>query len=514
MTEDTGDHSVYQCLPISKLEDVWVWENEHARKWPSMPLQPSTDHCYQGTATSCHVSCEKWKLSPRLDRNTSPKTLLCHDMKGGYIGDRFVNGTKNCDEYRFYHWAGIDIFVYFSHHLVTIPPLMWINAAHLHGVKILGTFITEWESGQEICKEILKNHDNIEKFVKKLVDIADHYGFDGWLLNIENKVCEEVGNVQDLVLFVDLLKNEMHRANPDSLIIWYDSVTSTNGQLKWQNELNSNNSTFFDHSDGIFLNYSWKEENIKTSQLNSQDRPHDVYVGIDVFGRNFYEGGGFNTHKALEVARKYGLSIAIFAPGWVHENHCPKDFTLLEYYFWNTLRPHLFLHGPNKLPFQTSFCQGAGLKKYHLGKVISSIPWFNLTLQQYQPSTGSCRHLHFEANCVKTSLLEPGCMETSMSDAFNGGNSLMLSKPHSSGTASKNVMSSKNYVIHRIFICGFFCDLPFLVSVASKNLNENAEFGIILKLKSLKGKHRYQFFLLYYLQTKFHYTPRGKRKRP
>jgi mannosyl-glycoprotein endo-beta-N-acetylglucosaminidase len=51
---------------------------------------------------------------------------------------RFVNGSTKHDEYRFFHWAGIDIFVYFSHQLVTIPPLVWINAAHLHGTKVLG----------------------------------------------------------------------------------------------------------------------------------------------------------------------------------------------------------------------------------------------------------------------------------------------------------------------------------------------------------------------------------------
>lgn len=33
-------------------------------------------------------------------------------------------------------YAGVDVFVYFSHHLVTIPPKGWIHAAHKHGVKV------------------------------------------------------------------------------------------------------------------------------------------------------------------------------------------------------------------------------------------------------------------------------------------------------------------------------------------------------------------------------------------
>jgi Glycosyl hydrolase family 85 len=38
--------------------------------------------------------------------------------------------------YRLSHWRCIDTFVYFSHHLVTVPPAGWVKAAHLHGVKV------------------------------------------------------------------------------------------------------------------------------------------------------------------------------------------------------------------------------------------------------------------------------------------------------------------------------------------------------------------------------------------
>lgn len=41
-----------------------------------------------------------------------------------------------------------DIFIYFSHRLVTIPPQAYINVCHQFGVKVLGTFITEWEKGE------------------------------------------------------------------------------------------------------------------------------------------------------------------------------------------------------------------------------------------------------------------------------------------------------------------------------------------------------------------------------
>ncbi len=52
---------------------------------------------------------------------------------------------------------------------------------------------------------------------------------------------------------------------------------------------------FFDVSDGIFLNYTWKSEMLVESKINAGERYRDVFVGIDVFGRGCFGGGGFNT---------------------------------------------------------------------------------------------------------------------------------------------------------------------------------------------------------------------------
>ena len=52
--------------------------------------------------------------------------------------------------------------------------------------------------------------------------------FDGWLVNIENKLTPE--EVPKLLDFVKLLKEKCGR------VIWYDAVT-IEGELKWQNGL-------------------------------------------------------------------------------------------------------------------------------------------------------------------------------------------------------------------------------------------------------------------------------------
>jgi mannosyl-glycoprotein endo-beta-N-acetylglucosaminidase len=69
--------------------------------------------------------------------STQPQLLVCHDMRGGYLDyEVLLAGSTDAKEYRIWHWDCVDVFVYFSHHMVTIPPKGWIHAAHKHGVKV------------------------------------------------------------------------------------------------------------------------------------------------------------------------------------------------------------------------------------------------------------------------------------------------------------------------------------------------------------------------------------------
>lgn len=53
------------------------------------------------------------------------RIMFCHDMAGGYRADSHVQGVWGCGafkEYNFYHWELVHVFVYFSHHRITVPP--------------------------------------------------------------------------------------------------------------------------------------------------------------------------------------------------------------------------------------------------------------------------------------------------------------------------------------------------------------------------------------------------------
>ncbi|XP_061557621.1 cytosolic endo-beta-N-acetylglucosaminidase isoform X2 [Phycodurus eques] len=344
------------------------------------------------------------------------RTLVSHDMMGGYLDDRFVQGTAAEAPYAFYHWQHIDIFNYFTHNLVSIPPAVWTNAAHKHGVLVLGTFITEWSDGEATCEAFLQEEELYCEVADKLVEMSRHYGFDGWLINIENTLSEVA--VKKTPLFLRYLTNQMHKQVPGSMVLWYDSVIE-NGELKWQNELNQSNRVFFDACDGFFTNYNWTAQNLEwmTDNNLTNGRQADIYVGVDVFARGKVVGGMFKTHKALEIIRKYNFSAAIFAPGWVYETQKKTEFRHNQDKFWALLKGNLYIHRPAvTLPFVSSFCQGFGNAVYWKGKCETKRNWFNLSAQEIQP------WYYHEQLDGHGWVRSRACPE----DAWNGGCSLLL----------------------------------------------------------------------------------------
>ncbi|XP_068605972.1 cytosolic endo-beta-N-acetylglucosaminidase [Brachionichthys hirsutus] len=382
---------------LQTLEEILSWKGSEANPFnvaavPLVPREPPLASC----------PC---------------RTLVSHDMMGGYLDDRFIQGTAAESPFAFYHWQLIDIFNYFTHNLVTVPPAVWTNAAHKHGVVVLGTLITEWEDGAATCEAFLKDEESYREVADKLVQLSYCYGFDGWLVNIENPLSE--GAVKNMQLFLRYLTDQMHGRVSGSLVLWYDSVIE-NGSLKWQNELNESNRMFFDACDGFFTNYNWTEQSLEwmSDYSGVRGRRADIYVGIDVFARGTVVGGMFETNKALKVIRKHSFSAAIFAPGWVYETQKAKsEFRDNQDKFWALLSDDLYVHGlASSLPFTSSFCQGFGNTFFWKGQCERKRCWFNLSAQEVQPLY---YHTELEGHGW---LRSRGCPE----DAWSGGCSLLL----------------------------------------------------------------------------------------
>ncbi|GLC35518.1 hypothetical protein PLESTB_000198900 [Pleodorina starrii] len=322
-----------------------------------------------------------------------PRLLVCHDMMGGYLEDRWVQGAADPGFFRLWQWDQIDAFIYFSHHLVTLPPPGWIAAAHRNGVRVLGTFITEWALGRSRCEALLSSPAAARTAADRLTALAAHHGFEGWLVNIENGLRREL--VPHLATFLGHLRARMAAVvGPQAMVVWYDAIT-TEGKLAWQDGLTRLNAPFFDAADALFVNYRWGEAAPAAVAAAAGSRAADVFMGVDVFGRGSYGGGKDNCHVALHAARSAGLSSALFAPGWVFEEFPRDTFAQRQERFWAKIRsvwparPALL----QRLPLASCFNGGSGRGVWVEGVRVSSAPWFNLAAQDpvaaTSPSAGA-----------------------------------------------------------------------------------------------------------------------------
>ncbi|TPX70206.1 mannosyl-glycoprotein endo-beta-N-acetylglucosaminidase [Spizellomyces sp. 'palustris'] len=301
----------------------------------------------------------------------------------------------------------------FSHWRITIPPPGWTNAAHRNGIQVLGTFITEWDEGVQENYRLLfgpaweKGSEGAfdPYFADKLVQVAQYYGFDGWFFNIESPV-DKPDDSHVMIEFLEYITRKMHEALPGSLVIWYDSLT-TEGKIDWQDRVTDLNKPFFDVTDGIFTNYTWKPSYPDSSALVAGNRKRAVYTGIDVWGRNSFGGGRFSVHKALRVICRAETSCAIFAPGWCWEGFDRVGWEERERKFW--CDPSVVIPDapegsvdendmgcvadyirkvscPGQDWFYTDFDRGFGASYWVDGLLVSTASWINHSRQTIPPS--------------------------------------------------------------------------------------------------------------------------------
>ncbi|XP_017034910.1 cytosolic endo-beta-N-acetylglucosaminidase isoform X2 [Drosophila kikkawai] len=336
--------------------------------------------------------------SPRrpVTEENRRELLVCHDMMGNYLEDRHFHSSEKYDDYRFQHWSAVDYFCYFSHNYVTIPPSGWLNAAHRHGVPVLGTFIVEAPGPLD---EVLASEESVSRTVAALTRLCLHFGFEGWLVNVEVTVPQR--NMPNLYRFVRELTSNTESRVPHGRVFWYDSVTES-GDLNWQNELNARNAEFFRRSHGTLINYAWSDQHLDRSarqveQEGSQRRR--VFMGLDVFGRS--RKGGFHTMESMDKIAGMGFSAGIFAPGWSFETlrtygyniknsrgdeQTNSAFLARNEAWWARIWPALATHPYRSLPFYTDFCVGSGRRSYDCGASDSGRSFFNLSRQSLQPS--------------------------------------------------------------------------------------------------------------------------------
>ena len=147
--------------------------------------------------------------------------LLCHDYSGGYHDYESVRPSLLRDKlYACNYPQYVDTFVYFSHKLVCVPPPTWINTMHRNGVKVLGTFMVE--PGKSQVERMLDQVDGEFIVAKQLAAMADVFGFDGWLLNIELEFPKSIND--PTVKICALIRKLRRLLGPARSVVWCKST--------------------------------------------------------------------------------------------------------------------------------------------------------------------------------------------------------------------------------------------------------------------------------------------------
>ena len=96
---------------------------------------------------------------------------------------------------------------------------------------------------------------HVPRVAAQLGALQAHYGFEGWLVNVETPVSATA--IDALSYFLIALTQHAKQASPThGRVLWYDAVT-THGHVAYQNALSPLNAPFFHACDGILTNYWW-----------------------------------------------------------------------------------------------------------------------------------------------------------------------------------------------------------------------------------------------------------------
>jgi hypothetical protein len=152
-------------------------------------LLASTPHPHPGNLATIPLASREIGPGPR-----DPRMLVGLDngprgywpASDGYAQGRSgtVGNANTGNVYNFDHWQYLDNLYYYYHALTSVPPTQWTNAGHRNGVPVLGT-VTADCNGCGDQATMLFDPAHYHETVEKLYQYAVAYGFDGWVIDME-----------------------------------------------------------------------------------------------------------------------------------------------------------------------------------------------------------------------------------------------------------------------------------------------------------------------------------------
>jgi mannosyl-glycoprotein endo-beta-N-acetylglucosaminidase len=355
-------------------------------------------------------------------------------------------GSLDINYYSFSYWQYTDLLVLWGgsagEGLILAPNPTIIDAAHRNGVKVLGNvFFPPVEYGGQIqwVEDFLQKDGDTFPVADKLIEAAEHYGFEGWFINQETAGAnaQMAADIRDFMIYL--------QENSNLEIEWYDAMTE-NGNVSWQNQLNNLNDWYFQWGDTLvsetmFLNFWWNTTLLNNSKTHAQSlnrSEFELFAGIDV------EANGYNTNvgwgSLFPNNQPHVTSLGIYRPDWCYNsssdlpnyynkssifwvgwNHDPSNTTTGN--SWKGMANYIpAFTTVTEVPFTTNFCAGQGYDFYINGEKLShpdwsSVGWNNLSLQDVLPTW------RWIVESPGTKLVP----EFDFTDSYYGGNCLKVS---------------------------------------------------------------------------------------
>ncbi|MEU5867637.1 discoidin domain-containing protein [Nonomuraea sp. NPDC047529] len=348
-------------------------------------------------------------------------------------------GSSDPAYYAFGYWQYVDTLVFWGgsagEGLILAPNPTVIDAAHRNGVKVYGTvFFPPTAYGGQIqwVRDFVRKSGSSYVVADKLVQVAQHYGFDGWFVNQET-----AGG--DAALATELRSLMKYaRAKGPVEFMWYDAMTES-GSVAWQNALTTANDAFLADpakvSDSMFLNFGWSASGLASSRdrAGSLGRSgYELYSGIDTEANGY--GTGVSWDALFPAGRPHVTSLGLYRPEWTWKSSSGRDdFRTKDARYWvgangdpsNTSTSSSWKglatyvaesSAVTAKPFVTGFNAGQG-DFYNVGGVrVRTGGWNNLSLQDVPPTY---QWLVSSAGTRLTPSIDFG-------DAYEGGSSLRL----------------------------------------------------------------------------------------
>lgn len=422
--------------------------------------------------------------------SASPKVLYCPDGM-----NNLANSTTEQEQFNlfnFTNWQYIDIFCWFGG-TVQIPTKPWIDAAHRNGVKIIGClFLAPNVYGgteQNMADLLVKDADSNFIAAQKLREIADYYGFDGWIMNFETNVSSKMGSRG--LEFMQYYKSLLDEGEE---LIWYDALLES-GNVSWQNQFNSANAPFAKASTGMFTNYWWsKNKAINSNELSIEFEvdPFDVYMGADMWP-NRNEQTAFTNYRWLDYlfldarVSQPLHSMALFAMNFTMRNDVQFssfDIDSSDYDSFYDTEQTIFggldvnpgrVDGAkeykglgnyiptrttiNRYPFKSNFGTGHGLNKFENGQGNFD-PWHFIGEQDILPS--------WQFAQVGDSL--GMAIDYDFEEAYRGGNSIKY--------FSANLAAGE--MVNPLYSAKLDVGYSTVIALVYKNLNTNVDVDLAL----------------------------------